>query len=141
MKDKLLNWIINMATNHRRIVYISSAILTVAMLTAAISLWKMDTRWTELLPESLPEVKESKKIDAKFLQPGNLIIAISGKDPVKLEQITDEVTEVLKKELIAPEGMSLDEIKRTQRSGRHIYGKFPEKWLSENMLMIGSTMP
>jgi len=37
----------------------------------------------------MPEVREYQKIDRSFFQPGNMIVAISGPDPVLLEKVTD----------------------------------------------------
>ena len=121
---------ITMAIKHRRVVYITTIILTIA-LGAASGLLKLDTRWTTFLPEHLPVVKEYRKINDNYIQPNNMIIAISGNDAVKLEKITDEVTELLKEEIIAPPGMSMNEIKKTERYARYVYGKFHEDWLNK----------
>ena len=81
IREKFLNWLIDMATNHRRIVYLSTLIITLILGGAAGTL-KMDMRWTELLPESWPVVKQYQNIDENYLQPGNMIVAITGADPV-----------------------------------------------------------
>ncbi len=135
LRKKVLDWIISMATNHRGVIYISTLIITIAMLGAS-SLLKIDMRWTELLPESIPSVKEFKNIDNNFLQPGNMIVAITGKDPVILEKITDETEKLLKKELLADKNMSLAEIKNSGRLARQVYGRMPEKWLTKNMMRL-----
>lgn len=135
LRKKILEWIITMATNHRGIIYISTLVITIAMLAASANL-KVDMRWTEMLPESIPSVKEFKTIDKNFIQPGNMIIAITGKDPVQLETITDEAEKLLKKNLIADPAMSLEEIKKSGRLARQVYGKIPEEWLTKNMMRL-----
>ena len=99
MREKLLIFLTFLATKHRKLVFVVSLILTLG-LGAACTLVKLDMRWSELLPESMPIVKEFIKIDENFLQPGNMIVAISGSDPVMLETITDEATEILQEKLV-----------------------------------------
>ncbi len=135
LRKKILEWIIKMATHHRGIIYISTLILTIAMLGAS-SLLKVDMRWTEMLPDSIPAVKEFKTIDNNFLQPGNMIIAITGKGSAQLEKITDEAERLLKKDLIADPAMSLDQIKKSGRLARQVYGKMPEEWLTKNIMRL-----
>lgn len=135
MKEKILNTVIRMAITKRPLIYISTAVVTV-LLGSAIFLLKFDMRWTALMPESMPEVRESRKIDADFLQPGNMIIAITGKDPVQLEKVTDEVTAMLKRELVGPKGMSMKEILKAKRYATHVYGGLPQKWLYSHMLAL-----
>ena len=98
MRERLLTFLTLLATKHRRTVFIVSLILTLG-LGAACGLIKLDMRWSELLPESMPIVREFRKIDDNFLQPGNMIIAISGSDPVVLEKITDEAIGILQEKL------------------------------------------
>lgn len=135
MREKLINSLIRLTLEKRWIVWCVTLILTVAMGWAAGRI-VLDVRWSALLPESDPKVKEYKKIDRAFLQPGNMIVAVSGPDEATLERITDEVTAVLEEELIAPPGATLDEIKATERYARQIYGKVPEEWLNEYMLWL-----
>ena len=89
MREKLLMFLIILATKHRKSVFIVSLVLTLC-LGAACGLIKLDFRWSALLPESIPIVKEFNEIDENFLQPGNMIVVISGPNPVMLEKITDE---------------------------------------------------
>ena len=89
MREWVLNVLIHLALRRRRIVYAVALILTL-VLGAASERLQLDVRWSTLLPESMPEVMEFKKIDTNFFQPGNMIIAVRGPDPVKLEALTDE---------------------------------------------------
>ncbi len=93
MRKRILTWLVAMATRRRRTVLVVSVLLTL-ILGGASSLLKLDVRWSTLLPKTMPVVQEYEKIDENFLQPGNMIVAISGPDPVKLEALTDEVTRV-----------------------------------------------
>ena len=102
----------------------------------ASSLITLDVRWSTLLPESDPDVREFKKIDRAFLQPGNMIIAISGPDASMLEKITDEVTALMKRELIAPDDATMDQIVEEERYARHVYGKLPEEWINHHALWL-----
>jgi predicted RND superfamily exporter protein len=135
MREKLLNWLIYMATKRRWIVWVSSVILTLGF-GAATSLLKIDTRWSALLPESMPIVKEFKKIDNNFYQPGNMIVAISGSDPVLLEQITDEATAILNKNLVCDANIPEAECIKQERYARYVYGKYPEEWLIDHALRL-----
>ena len=135
MKKRILDRLIALAIGHRSFVYSVALVLTLLMVGAA-SFLKFDTRWTELLPPDLPEVRESKKIDSEFLQPANMIVAISGEDPVQIERITDEVIAKLNRELLAPPGADLPTILKTRRYGRYVYGHTPENWLLRNMAAL-----
>ncbi|MBN1498953.1 MAG: MMPL family transporter [Spirochaetes bacterium] len=135
MRNKILEILIHFAVNRRKIIYLSTAVITVVMLIFSFFL-KMDMRWTALLPQNLPIVKQFVNIDTNFLQPANMIIAVSGEDPVMLEKITDEITALLNRELVADDDMSMDEIKSTGRYARYIYGKLPEEWLERNALKL-----
>ncbi len=135
MRELILKWIIIMATRHRKVIYGVTILLTL-LLGAASGLLKMDTRWTELLPEKMPVAKEFRKIDDNFLQPQNMIVAIRGDDPVKLEKITDQVEARLKDKMLVRPGMSQEEIRKSERYARHVYGKLPEEWLNRNILKI-----
>ncbi|VVS94325.1 efflux RND transporter permease subunit [Desulfoluna spongiiphila] len=135
MRNTLLNGLMNLTLHHRWVVWC----LTVAL--TGLSVWAsglivLDVRWSTLLPESDPKVMEYKMIDRAFLQPGNMIVAISGPDEAALERITDEVTATLESKMLAPPGASLDDIKASQRYARHVYGKAPEEWLNETLLWL-----
>jgi predicted RND superfamily exporter protein len=84
----------------------------------------------------MPEVMEFKKIDANFYQPGNMIIAIRGPDPVKLEALTDEVTALLEDGLVCEQSKTVDECKAEELYARHIYGKLPDEWLADHTLRL-----
>ena len=135
MRKKLLSFLTFLATKHRKTVFAISLILTLG-LGAACGLVKLDMRWSELLPESMPVVKEFRKIDENFLQPGNMIIAVSGPDPVLLEQITDEAAGILREELVCEPGATAEECKMGKRYARYVYGKMPEKWLIDHALQL-----
>ena len=135
MRGKLLGLLVKLAMKRRWVIYVSSAILTAVSFYFASSL-NMDMRWLELLPESMPIAKEFKQIDNKFINPSNMIVAISGEDKVILEKITDEVTDLLEKELVCSPGMSLDEIKESGKYAKYVYGKLPENWMLKNSLKI-----
>ena len=135
MKTWILDLILHLALHKRWLVWTVAAAVTVLMAWAS-SLITLDVRWSTLLPESDPAVREFKKIDRAFLQPGNMIIAISGPDQTELEQITDEVTQLLKAELVAPEGATLEQIKADERYAKHVYGKLPEDWITRHALWL-----
>ena len=135
MKTRILNLILRLALYKRRLVWTVAIVITIAMAWAS-SLITLDVRWSTLLPESDPDVREFKKIDRSFLQPGNMIVAISGPDATMLEKITDEVTDLLKEELIAPAGATMDQIKEEERYARHVYGKLPEEWMNRHALWL-----
>ena len=99
MREKLLQWLIYMATKGRWVVFVSSLLFTV-ILGGISSRLTVDMRWFTLLPETMPVVQEYKKIDDNFYQPGNMIVVVSGTDPVLLEQITDQTTEILNRDLV-----------------------------------------
>ncbi len=135
MREKLLEWLVNMALNRRKTVAVVTVVLTV-VLGAASDRLEIDTRWQALMPESLPVVKEFNRIDQEFMQPGNMVVAITGPDPVELERVTDEVVDVLERDLVSPPGASVEEVKRTQRYARYIYGRLPEDWLRDHGLRL-----
>jgi predicted RND superfamily exporter protein len=135
MREKLLTFLTFLATKHRKLVFVVSLVLTLG-LGAACGLVKLDMRWSELLPESMPVVKEFRKIDENFLQPGNMIIAISGSDPVMLEKITDEATEILQEKLVCEKDATVEECRATELYARYVYGKMPEKWLTDHALQL-----
>lgn len=135
MRDKLLNLLMHLTLCHRRVVWGLTLALTSLSVWAA-GLIVLDVRWSSLLPESDPKVMEYKMIDRAFLQPGNMIVAISGPDEATLEQITDEVTAILEAEMLAPPGATLDEIKQSERYARHVFGRSPDEWVNEHMLWL-----
>ena len=135
MRKTVLQRLIQIATQRRWIVWASSIILTVALGGMAGTL-KMDTRWSTLLPESLPVVQEFTHIDDNFYQPGNMIVAISGPDPVLLEQLTDEASDVLKREFVCEQEVALEQCIEQERYARYIYGKMPEEWLKKHALRL-----
>ena len=135
MRTWLINGLINLTLYHRRLIWLVALVLT-CLLGWASELIVLDVRWSALLPNADPKVKEYKKIDNAFLQPANLIVAVSGPDEVMLERITDEVTEVLEEKLVAPPGSSLDQIVATERYAWHVYGKLPEDWLTAKALWL-----
>lgn len=135
MRERVLQALVAVAIRHRRLVYITSALLTLGALATAARL-KLDMRWSTLLPHSLPVVQEYDKIDANFLQPGNMIIAISGPDRVELEHLTDEVTALLDRELVCAPEVDATKCKAEQRYARFVYGKLPEAWLTEHALRL-----
>ena len=135
MRTWLINGLINLTLYHRRLIWLVALVLT-CLLGWASELIVLDVRWSALLPNADPKVKEYKKIDNAFLQPANLIVAVSGPDEVMLERITDEVTQVLEEKLVAPPGSSLDQIVATERYAWHVYGKLPEDWLTDKALWL-----
>ncbi len=135
MREKVLQWLILMATKRRKLVLISSVLLTLG-LGGASALLKIDMRWFSLLPETMPIVQEFKKIDANFYQPGNMIVAISGPDPVMLEQITDEATEILKRDLVCEQSIPIEQCLEQERYARYIYGKTPVGWITDHAVRL-----
>jgi len=135
MRERLLNWLIHMATRRRKMVLISSVALTLA-LGGVSSLLKIDMRWSALLPETMPVVQEYQKIDNNFYQPGNMIVAISGPDPVLLEQITDEATEILQHDLVCEQSFPIDQCIKEERYAHYIYGGMPVEWLTEHAIRL-----
>lgn len=135
MKKRLLDLLLDLTFRKRWLIWTVAIVLTVLMGWAS-SLITLDVRWSTLLPESDPDVKEFKKIDNTFLQPGNMIIAISGPDEAKLEHITDEVTLLMEKELKALPDSTLEEIKAQERYARHVYGRTPNEWITQHILWL-----
>ena len=135
MRENILQWLIIMATKRRWVVLLSSVLLTLG-LGAASELLKIDMRWSALLPETLPVVKEYMTIDENFYQPGNMIVAISGPDPVLLEKITDEAMAILREELLCEKSLPVDVCLEQERYARYVYGKLPEEWLREHALRL-----
>jgi len=135
MRERTLNWLVTLAMHHRGKVLAASVLLTLALGTAA-SRMKIDVRWSALLPESMHVVQEYKKIDNNFFQPNNMIVVISGPDPLQLEKITDRATALLEEHLLCSPDASLDEIKETGRYASYIHGKLPEEWLTDHVLRL-----
>ncbi|MCP4399046.1 MAG: MMPL family transporter [bacterium] len=135
MRENILHWLISTATTRRWIVLLSSVLLTLGLGAVSAHL-KIDMRWSALLPETLPVVKEYMTIDENFYQPGNMIVAIGGPDPILLENITDEATDILKKELLCEKSIAVDDCLQQERYARYVYGKLPEEWLREHMLRL-----
>lgn len=135
MRDRFLGWLVHMATERRLVVLVSTVLLTVLSMAAAETL-TLDMRWSSLLPEELPIVKEFVKIDNNYYQPSNMVVAIDGPDPVMLEQITDEVTELLQRELVCEMDVPIEQCKKDERYAHYIYGKMPEEWMLEKGLSL-----
>ncbi len=135
MRVKLLTWLIIMATKRRKIVLISSVVLTLILGGLSFGI-VVDMRWFTMLPETLPIVQEFKKIDSNFYQPGNMIVAISGSDPVLLEQVSGEAVEILKRDLVCEQGVPVEECIKEERYARYIYGKMPVEWLTEHAIRL-----
>jgi len=135
MRDKLLNSLMHLTIHHRWIIWSLTIVLTGVSIWAA-GLIGLDVRWSALLPQSDPKVMEYQMIDRAFLQPGNMIVAISGPDEATLEFITDEVTAILEENMVASPEATLAEIKQSKRYARHVYGKVPIEWLNEHMLWL-----
>ena len=128
MRNTLLSWLIDTAMFRRKLVLLVTVILTIGAGIAAERL-TFDMRWSTLLPETMPVVKEFKKIDDNFYQPANMIVAISGPDAATLEQVTDDVTTILQERLVCGQSTSLDQCVQEERYARYVYGKMPEEWL------------
>ena len=77
MRERFLKAIVNMAARRRKLVCITTLLLTIVTMGLS-GMLKIDVRWSEMLPENLPVVQEFEKIDANYLQPGNMIVAVSG---------------------------------------------------------------
>ncbi len=135
MRQRFLHWLVLLALHRRRLLLMIALAVTV-ILGAATSRLTLDVRWTNLLPDSLPVVREYRTIDHNFLQPANIIIAISGPDPVLLETITDEAADLLERELTCDASWSPERCKQEERYARHVYGRLPEAWLTEHALRI-----
>lgn len=135
MRKKILDFMVKIAVEKRKNIYIAAALITL-ILGSCIYFLKMDMRWTALLPQNMPVVKEFTKIGNNFLQPANMIIAVSGENSTELEKITDEITETINQNMIAENGMTPDEIKEKNLFVKYVYGALPEKWLTENALKL-----
>ncbi len=135
MREKIIEWLISVSMYRRKVVLLSTLILTLG-LGGVSSRLTVDMRWFTLLPETMPVVKEFKKIDANFYQPGNMIVAVRGPDPVVLEQITDEATEILKRDLVCEQSVPIDQCIRQERYARYIYGRTPVQWLTEHAVRL-----
>lgn len=135
MRVKFLNWLVVMATKRRKVVFISSAILTILALALSMQL-KVDMRWAAMLPESMPAVKEYMKIDENYYQPGNMIVAISGPDPVLLEQVTDEAVALIEQESVCAPDVPQAECVEQGRYARYVYGGLPEQWITDHALRL-----
>ncbi len=134
LRDGLLDWIVKMAVNRRKTVYISAVLITLVLGALSGNL-VLDTRWTELLPEDLPVVKEYRKLEKNFYQPQNMIVAISGKDSAALEDITDEVTLTLKKNMVCHSG-DPEDCRKDERYAKYVYGSLPKEWMKKNSLKL-----
>jgi len=126
MRQRFLHWLVLLALHRRRLLLMIALAVTV-ILGAATSRLTLDVRWTNLLPDSLPVVREYRTIDHNFLQPANIIIAISGPDPVLLETITDEAADLLERELTCDASWSPERCKQEERYARHVYGRLPKR--------------
>jgi uncharacterized protein len=135
MRETLFTWLIRLATTRRWLV-LSSAVLLTLLFGGLSSRLIVDMRWFVLLPETLPEVREFKKIDANFYQPGNMIVAISGPDPVVLEQLTDEATAILQRDLVCDQSTPIEQCIEQERYARYVYGKLPADWLRDHALRL-----
>ncbi len=135
MRKKLLDGIVSMATRRRWPVFAVSLFLTLLLGWASQRL-VIDMRWSTLLPETLPVVGEFIKIDNNFLQPGNMIVVISGPDPAVLEQVTDEASALLQDGLVCEKGTPVADCVKTRRFARYVYGGLPEDWLTDHLMRL-----
>jgi predicted RND superfamily exporter protein len=135
MRNNIITLLIQFAMKRRMAVLISTILLTL-ILGGLSGRLQMDMRWSTLLPESLPVVQEFKHIDENFYQPGNMIVAVSGPDPVLLEQVSDEVKAVLERDLVCPPETATADCIEQERYARYVYGKMPENWLTEHALRL-----
>ncbi len=135
MREKFLNWLVFMATKRRPVVFGVTLVVTIAMIIASFRL-TLDMRWAAMLPESMPVVQEYMNIDENYYQPGNMIVAISGPDPVLLEQITDEAAAILNRELVCSEELTVEQCVEQGRYARYVYAKQPEQWIAEHALRL-----
>lgn len=135
MRTKLLNFLVKASIGKKKIILLTSILITIISMILANTL-KIDTRWTALLPEKMPVAKEFRNIDNNFLQPANMIIAVSGSNSLELEKISSEVVDILEKNMVAKEGMSHEEIKSKEMYAKYIYGAFPEEWVKKNSLKL-----
>ncbi len=135
MRGRFLDILCHLALKRRRWV-LASAVLTTVILGGAAERLEIDVRWSTLLPQSLPVVQEYTKIDENFLQPGNLIVVISGPDAEVLEQITDEATAILEREMVCEAAWPEARCKETERYARYVYGKLPEEWLTKHAMAL-----
>jgi predicted RND superfamily exporter protein len=135
MRDTLLRFLVHMATARRGVVFVTAGLLTLVLGAASQNI-EFNMRWEALLPETMPVVKEYKKIDENFLQPSNMIVVIRGDDPVELEQVTEEVTARIQEELTCPPEIDSAECKRRGSYVRYVYGALPTDWLTDHALRL-----
>ena len=135
MRDRLLDTLVTIAMQRRRLVLWTSLLATL-VLGAASARLTLDVRWSTLLPETMPVVAEYRKIDRSYLQPANMIVAVSGPDRTRLEMITDEAVALLQRDLVCAPGATAAEARATGRYARHVYGAQPEEWLTEHALRL-----
>lgn len=127
--------LVAVALRRRKLVLLVTVVLTVS-LGLASSLLKLNMRWSDLLPRSLPEVQEFEKIDNNYLQAGNMIVAVHGPAGPGLERLTDEVTAVLQEQIVCPAEVESAECIEQGLYGRYVYGSLPVDWLTEHGLRL-----
>lgn len=135
MRIKVLNFLVRCAIVRRKVVLAVTLIVTLAAIAGASRL-TIDPRWSALLPEKLEVVKEFNRIDESYIQPANMIVAVSGEDPLVIEEIIDTVEALVLAEMVAPSGWSKEDILLHKKYVRHVYGRNPVEWMEEYGLAL-----
>ncbi|MFT7519676.1 MAG: putative RND superfamily exporter protein, partial [Kiritimatiellia bacterium] len=131
MRTLLLEWLVRLATTNRWVIIIVTITLTVVSIALASHLG-MDTRWTAMLPESMPEVREFIKTSDNYVQPGDMVLVVSGPTDQALELAVDDVQKVVEDSLLCPELTSDAECLESGLMARYVYASSPSDWLVDN---------
>ncbi|MFW5808262.1 MAG: MMPL family transporter, partial [Spirochaetota bacterium] len=135
MRKWVLEGLVEIATQRRKLVLISSIIITVLSLVLSFRL-SIDPRWSALLPEDMAVVREFMRIDEHYLQPSNMIIAVSGDDPLVIQEICDRASAIISDRMLVKPGMNNHEILESGRLVKHVYNRQPVEWMTKHMLAL-----
>jgi predicted RND superfamily exporter protein len=96
MRKWIFDRLLALALKHHKKVLIITFVFTIIMGGLAGNL-KMNFRWTDLLPEDFPFVKEYSKIQENHNDYSLLIVLVNGEDREKMKQAVDDVAAAIEK--------------------------------------------
>ncbi|MBW2623973.1 MAG: MMPL family transporter, partial [Deltaproteobacteria bacterium] len=106
MRNKVLGYFVHLALNRRKIVLIVCALITLVSIGLSSTL-TMNFKWDTLLPETMPSVKEYRRVFTDYPIGANYLITVKSDSTLAVEEAIDaiiEKVEALKDKVVATYG-------------------------------------
>lgn len=90
MRERILGWFVYIALNRRKTVLVTCTIITLIAMVLASTI-TMNFKWDTLLPETMPVVKEYKRVFNEYPIGFNYIITVKSESTAEIETAIDAI--------------------------------------------------